>query len=89
MPSVVVALFYENSLFLRILQSWRGYPCPTDTFLVFFKKNHWLAIKRIQYLCEGGVTKPVHQDHSKSLVMPNGDPRDGVFYPTLALMRDS
>ena len=24
--------------------------------------------------------------HSTSLVMPNGDPRDGFFYPTLTLM---
>ena len=27
--------------------------------------------------------------HSASLVMPNGDPRHGVFYPTLTLMIDS
>ena len=27
--------------------------------------------------------------HSASLVMPNGDPRDGLFYPTLTLMIDS
>ena len=27
--------------------------------------------------------------HSASLVMPNGDPRDGCFYPTLTLMMDS
>ena len=26
--------------------------------------------------------------HSASLVMPNGDPRDGFFYPTLTLMID-
>ena len=27
--------------------------------------------------------------HSASLVMPNGDPLDGLFYPTLALMMNS
>ena len=27
--------------------------------------------------------------HLASLVMPNGDPRDGFFYPTLTLMIDS
>ena len=27
--------------------------------------------------------------HSASLVMPNGDPRDRFFYPTLTLMMDS
>ena len=27
--------------------------------------------------------------HSASLVMPNGDPGDGFFYPTLTLMIDS
>ena len=27
--------------------------------------------------------------HSASLVMSNGDPRDGLFYPTLTLMIDS
>ena len=27
--------------------------------------------------------------HSASLVMPNGDPRDRFFYPTLTLMIDS
>ena len=27
--------------------------------------------------------------HSASLVIPNGDPRDGFFYPTLTLMKDS
>ena len=27
--------------------------------------------------------------HSASLVLPNGDPRDGFFYPTLTLMIDS
>ena len=28
-------------------------------------------------------------DHSASLVMPNGDPWDGIFYPILTLMIDS
>ena len=27
--------------------------------------------------------------HSASLVMPNGDPRDGFFYPTRTFMIDS
>ena len=27
--------------------------------------------------------------HSASLVMPKGDPPDGLFYPTLTLMMDS
>ena len=27
--------------------------------------------------------------HSASLVMPNGDPQDGFFYPTLTVMIDS
>ena len=27
--------------------------------------------------------------HSASLVMPNGDPRDGFLYPTFTLMMDS
>ena len=28
-------------------------------------------------------------NHSASLVMPNGNPQDGFFYPTLTLMMDS
>ena len=44
--------------------------------------------------CEGGIEKSVPRDHrlsslGKPDVMPNGDPRDGFFYPTLTLMIDS
>ena len=37
------------------------------------------------YLCEDGIEKPVPRDHRlatrglPSLVLPNGDPRDGLF----------
>ena len=33
-----------------------------------------------------GHTK--HWEASASLVMPNGDPRDGIFFPTLSFMMD-
>ena len=50
------------------------------------------ARKRIHYLCEGEIEKPVPHftvcHHSASLVMPNGDPRDGIFFPNLKLMMD-
>ena len=45
------------------------------------------------YSFEGRIEKSVPQDHRlsslASLVMPNGDPRDGFFYPTLTLRIDS
>ena len=44
---------------------------------------------KIYYLYSAGLEKSVpldHCHHSASLVMPNGDPRDGFFYPTLTLM---
>ena len=45
------------------------------------------------YSCEGGTEKPVPRDHYlsslASLVMSIGDPRDGLFYPTLTLMMNS
>ena len=48
------------------------------------------ARKKIHYSCEGRKEKSIPQDHlchhSASLVMPNGDPRDGFFYSTLTLM---
>ena len=31
----------------------------------------------------------INEVFSASLVMPNGDPRDGFFYPTLTLIIDS
>ena len=44
-------------------------------------------------LCEGRIEKSVPCNHrllhSASLVMPNGDPRDEFFYPTLTLMIDT
>ena len=49
--------------------------------------------KKIHYLCKGGVEKSVlvitlwHL--SASLMMPNGDPQDGFFSPTLTLKIDS
>ena len=54
------------------------------------KKKQWCARKRIHYSYEGrypslGITV-CH--HSASLVMPNCDPRDGFFYPTLTLVMD-
>ena len=52
-------------------------------YLVVSKKNNPL------YSCERGIEKSFPPDHSASLVMPIGDPRDGFFYPTLSLMIDS
>ena len=48
-------------------------------------KKQWWARTIIYYSCEGGIEKSVPQD----LRFPNGDPRDGFFYPTLTLMIDS
>ena len=49
--------------------------------------------KRIHYSCEDGIEKPsiaITVRHlSAGLVLPNGDPRDGFFLPTLTLMIDS
>ena len=39
-----------------------------------------VSIKRSHYSCEGRIEK---------FVMPNGDPRDGYFYPTLTLTINS
>ena len=47
--------------------------------------------KKIHYLCEDGIEKPLMIyvcHHSASLMMPIGDPRDRFFYPTLTLMVD-
>ena len=60
----------------------------------YFKiKNSGEQEKIIRYSYEGRIEKSDHRDHrlsySASLVMPNGDPRDGFFYPTLTLMIDS
>ena len=57
-------------------------------------KNSGEQKKRIHYSCEGRIEKNPSLGitvchHSASLVMPNGDPRDGFFYPTLTLMIDS
>ena len=39
------------------------------------------------YLYEDRIEKAVPRDRRlPSLVLPNGDPRDGIFYPTLTLM---
>ena len=50
----------------------------------------WIARKITHYSCEDGIEKSVPCDHrlhhSASLVIPNGDPRDGFFYPTPTLM---
>ena len=43
--------------------------------------------KRINYLYEGGTEKSIPRDHRvSSRVMPNGDPRDVFFDPTLPLL---
>ena len=54
----------------------------------------WWARKRINYSCEGRIEKNTSLGitvchHSANLMMPNGDPRDGLFYPTLTLLIDS
>ena len=58
-----------------------------------YLKKQWWAGKRLHYSCDGRIEKSVPQDHlcyhSASLVMPNGDPQDGFFYPTHTLMIDS
>ena len=61
---------------------------------VNFKINsQWWARKRIHYWCKGGVEKSVLRitvwHHEASLVMPEGDPQDGFFYPILTLKIDS
>ena len=49
--------------------------------------------KRIHYLGEGRIENPSLRitvcHHFASLAMPNSDPQDGIFYPTLTLMIDS
>ena len=48
---------------------------------------------RIYHECEGRIEKSVLLvtvcHHSASLVMPNGDPQDGLFYHTLTRIIDS
>ena len=56
-----------------------------------FKKNGEHGPKRIHYSCEGRIENKTSLGitvchHSASLVMPNGDARDGFLYPTLTLM---
>ena len=61
----------------------------------FPMKFRYLVVskKRIHYLCEDGIGNPplvmavCHQ--SASLVVPNSDPWDRIFYLTLTLMIDS
>ena len=64
-----------------------------EAFFMFFKyKKRYLMVsnKIIYYSCEDGIEKCITRDHnchhSASLVMPNGDLRDGLFYLTLTLM---
>ena len=51
------------------------------------------ARKRTHNPCEDGIEKSVLPDHcfhhSAILKIPNGDPRNGFFYPILTLMVDS
>ena len=62
----------------------------------FFKHEmRYLIVskKKIHYSSEGRIENYVPRDHvchhSASLMMPNGDPRDAFFYPTLTLMVES
>ena len=49
--------------------------------------------KKNPFSCEGKIENPslgiTVCHHSASFKMPNGDPVDGFFYPTLTLMIDS
>ena len=45
--------------------------------------------KKIHLLCEDGIEKSVPSDYHLSSLMPNVNPREGFFYPTLTLMIDS
>ena len=65
-------------------------------FDMFFQhKMRYLEVseKKNPLFVRGRNRKSVPRDHRlsplTSLVMPNGDPRDGFFYPTLTLMIDS
>ena len=77
---IVLALFMFFQYKMRYLEASK-------------KKNPIKERKIIHYSCEDGleqsslVNTVCHP--SASLVMPIGDPRDGVFYPSLALMMDS
>ena len=55
--------------------------------------RYLMVSKNKHHLSEDGIENPSLAitvcHHSASLVMPNGDPRDGFFYPTLTLMMDS
>ena len=55
------------------------------------KKKRWWARKIIHYSCiiHNPFLGITICHHSASLVMPNGDPQDGFYYPTLALIIDS
>ena len=64
-----------------------------EAFFMFFKyKKRYLMVsnKIVYYSCEDGKEKCITRDHnchhSASLVMPNGDLWDGLFYLTLTLM---
>ena len=56
----------------------------------YFKIKNSGEQNKIHYLYEGRIEKSVPLDHHlSSLVMPNCDPRDIFFYPTLTPMIDS
>ena len=63
-----------------------------DFWNLIFKYKQWWARKSIHYLCEGRLEKSALEitvcHHWAILVMPNGDPQDRFFYPTLTLMID-
>ena len=67
--------------------------CKQASCLLHWLSVFTLAVPLLRYSCEGRIEKSVTHDHrlssSASLAMPNGDPRDGLFYPTLTLMIDS
>ena len=82
---IVLALFMFFQYKMRYLEASK-------------KKNQKKKKKRkerkiIHLSCEDGIEQSSLVNtvchHSAGLVMPIGDPRDGVFYPSLALMMDS
>ena len=71
--------------------------CLSDVFIFYYilaySGTSWSLLKNsgeqekiIYDSCEGRIEKSVPRDHRlSSLVIPNGDPQDGFFYPTLIL----
>ena len=91
-PTLEITVCHHSaSLVMPIRDPRDGLFYPMPSLMMY---SYTLAPDRgFHYSYEDGIENPSLAiaicRHSASLVMPIGDPRDGLFYPTLTLMVDS